>query len=229
MVCGDGWSHSSANVACRQLGYGGVESHGTEPNTSWTGSESTWYWVQSIQCDGSEDSLADCSVSVLGSYSECTSNTIASVTCSGTERQFFINFYVHKTKCKINYEKAKCYYYYNYYFYFTVGASLRLVGGASPAEGILQIFIEGFWGTVCRRGWGRKSADVACRLLGYTRSIETVDSFKYLSSEIGSSPIWLDDVKCNGDERSLLDCPHGPIGTHACGHSTDIGLMCTSK
>ena len=105
MVCGDGWSHSSANVACRQLGYGGVESHGTEPNTSWTGSESTWYWIQSIQCDGSEDSLADCSVSILGSYSECTSNTIASVTCSGQRDNFLLIFMCIRKNAKLTMKK----------------------------------------------------------------------------------------------------------------------------
>ena len=128
-----------------------------------------------------------------------------------------------------DYEKSnfKNSYYYNYYY--IVDAGLRLVGGPSPSEGILQIFIGGSWGTICRRGWGRKSADVACQLLGYTRSVKTVNGYKYLTPEVGSSPIWLDEVKCNGDEKSLLDCPRGPIGTRVCGHSNDIGLICTSK
>ena len=103
------------------------------------------------------------------------------------------------------------------------------MGGSSPAEGLLQVFIGGLWGTICRRGWGRKSADVACRLLGYTRSVRTVGGARWSGVETQALPVWLDGVKCRGDEDSLLDCPQGPIGTHQCGHSTDVGLICSSK
>lgn len=81
MVCEDGWSFSSANVTCRQLGYvGGAASHRTEPRSD---SDPDWYWIQSVQCTGGESRLSDCSVMLLGSQNGCPSNTIASVTCAG--------------------------------------------------------------------------------------------------------------------------------------------------
>ena len=39
-------------------------------------------------------------------------------------------------------------------------------------------------------------------------------------------PILLDDLQCNGDERSLLECSHRGVGVHNCGHSEDVGVIC---
>ena len=44
-----------------------------------------------------------------------------------------------------------------------------------------------------------------------------------------SSPIWLDDVRCSGTERSLFDCPANVIGDHNCDHDEDIGVQCIAS
>ena len=44
-----------------------------------------------------------------------------------------------------------------------------------------------------------------------------------------TSPIYLDDVNCSGNEASILDCQHRPIGQHDCGHSEDVYLSCTQS
>ena len=41
-----------------------------------------------------------------------------------------------------------------------------------------------------------------------------------------SRSIYLDNVVCNGDESSLLDCEHEPVGVHNCDHSEDAGVRC---
>ena len=43
---------------------------------------------------------------------------------------------------------------------------LRLVGGANPAEGRVEICINNAWGTVCDDGFTKEEALVACRQLG---------------------------------------------------------------
>lgn len=42
----------------------------------------------------------------------------------------------------------------------------------------------------------------------------------------GNGTIWLDDVKCNGTENSILECQHLPLGDHNCGHHEDVGVHC---
>ena len=41
----------------------------------------------------------------------------------------------------------------------------------------------------------------------------------------GTGPIYLDDMRCNGNEASILDCPHDP-NTGDCGHFEDSGVSC---
>lgn len=43
----------------------------------------------------------------------------------------------------------------------------RLVGSNAPFEGRVEVYLNGFWGTVCDDGFGMSEADVFCRSLGY--------------------------------------------------------------
>jgi len=42
----------------------------------------------------------------------------------------------------------------------------------------------------------------------------------------GNDPIWLDEVNCAGDERSLAECGHDPWGQNDCSHSEDVAIAC---
>ena len=44
---------------------------------------------------------------------------------------------------------------------------VRLIGGATSREGIVEICNGGAWGTVCENGWHVNDAKVVCRHLGY--------------------------------------------------------------
>lgn len=44
---------------------------------------------------------------------------------------------------------------------------------------------------------------------------------------IGWLPIWIDNLKCTGEEKELHDCPFAGWGRHNCSHSEDVGLSCT--
>ena len=46
---------------------------------------------------------------------------------------------------------------------------------------------------------------------------------------VGTGSIWLDDVNCDGNETSLINCPtYSAIGDHNCGHYEDAGVRCGS-
>ena len=44
---------------------------------------------------------------------------------------------------------------------------------------------------------------------------------------VGSGPVFLDNVGCQGTESSLLECYHSGIGVHNCQHDDDVGINCS--
>ncbi len=45
-------------------------------------------------------------------------------------------------------------------------------------------------------------------------------------SVAGTGRIWLDELRCTGNERSIFDCSHGGMGVNNCGHAEDVGVSC---
>ncbi|XP_025103108.1 deleted in malignant brain tumors 1 protein-like [Pomacea canaliculata] len=99
----------------------------------------------------------------------------------------------------------------------------RLVNGTANA-GRLEIFYRGEWSTVCKDRFGNKAASVACRMLGfYSRGSVAVATSVYGA---GTGRILLDDVTCQGTERSLAQCSHKTFYSHDCSHNEDVGVIC---
>ena len=49
--------------------------------------------------------------------------------------------------------------------------------------------------------------------------------------QVPSGPIFLDELRCSGDEQSLLDCPTGisELGLTNCDHSQDVWVRCRGE
>ena len=107
------------------------------------------------------------------------------------------------------------------YLFSTV--PVRLVDGDSPAEGRVELFYNGAWGTVCNEGWDLRDGHVICRMLGYNHALEATDGRRYRNFK---SYIWLSAVKCSGIESNILACRHGGWGTRQCSQSGQAGVVC---
>ncbi|CAJ1059209.1 deleted in malignant brain tumors 1 protein-like [Xyrichtys novacula] len=104
------------------------------------------------------------------------------------------------------------------------GFQVRLSGSKSSCSGRVEVFINDTWGTVCDDGWDSREAEVVCRQLNCGK---VLDDPRRSAFGYGSGPIWLDDISCSGNERSLSECRHNEFGNHNCGHSEDAAVTCS--
>jgi len=203
-VCDDGFDDVDAAVACRQLGFpGGVElsNHATVDGPS-----STPILADDISCTGSEIRLQDCS-GRWGSHN-CGHHEDVGVTCSGTPTPFPSPF---PTPYPL--------------------LPVRLRDGVAWSEGRLEIYWQGFWGTVCGNGFSDVDAVVVCRQLEISEGGVAMHSNHIANGNSFSSRISAENVSCSGTETHLSDCverfriwPPAPN----CLHGTDIGVACLS-
>uniref|UniRef100_A0A672FYR6 Soluble scavenger receptor cysteine-rich domain-containing protein SSC5D n=1 Tax=Salarias fasciatus TaxID=181472 RepID=A0A672FYR6_SALFA len=100
----------------------------------------------------------------------------------------------------------------------------RLVGGQHWCEGRVEIYSHSGWGTVCDDAWDLPDAQVVCRQMGCG---EAAAAYGEAHFGPGVGTILLDNLKCDGEEDSLLDCSHISWDVHNCDHSEDAGVACS--
>ena len=71
-----------------------------------------------------------------------------------------------------------------------------------------------------------QEAEVACREM----KCGTALGVKYQAYfGFGAGPILLDDLACNGQERTLGECNHAGFEVNDCSHSEDAGVLCSGN
>ena len=83
---------------------------------------------------------------------------------------------------------------------------MRLVGGSSYNEGVVEVYYNGRWGSVCYYGWDEHDANIVCKQLGFT-SAELVN----FGTRQGTD-ILLDNVMCSSNDTILASCSHYGVG-----------------
>ncbi|RUS70459.1 hypothetical protein EGW08_021778, partial [Elysia chlorotica] len=145
------------------------------------------------------------------------------VNCQGTEST--LNECQHTafgevTKCESgHYAALLCY----------EGSSLeyRISGSQSDHYGLVEVFVNSQWGTVCDIYWDKRDASVMCQTMGYVSGdvFDTDDLPKK-----PAIPAYELKPRCTGKETHINQCPHEGFtsGTsRSCSdHDRDAGVFC---
>ncbi|XP_012587783.1 PREDICTED: antigen WC1.1-like [Condylura cristata] len=210
-LCAFHWSLANAHVVCRQLGCGVALS---TPEGAHSGGAAALVLKARFHCLGNESSLWTCPVTALGAP-DCGPGHTASVTCSGNQTQELPQCTQNLLISTASQEGApNC----------SDNPQLRLVGGGHRCAGRVEILHQGSWGTVCDDGWDLRDAHVVCRQLGCGEALNATVSAHF---GVGSGPIWLEELRCTGNESQLWKCPSLSWGHHDCRHKEDAGVICS--
>ncbi|XP_033747656.1 deleted in malignant brain tumors 1 protein-like [Pecten maximus] len=117
-------------------------------------------------------------------------------------------------------------------------AHVRLVDGATPTTGRVEIYHDGQWGTICDDNFHVNEARAVCEALGYVNGAP----FKKNHFGTGTEPIFVDDLNCSQSDSGIhslqlghtlcffkgwnvSDCDHGDAGVLCSGEHGRVRLV----
>jgi hypothetical protein len=188
---------------------------GTISGDGWTQTESTVICndIGYETSDGNDYSVrpATNSMPVFIKDVRCTGRQLSLLEC-GFRRN--LTHSVHLEDVGVKCKKAEC-----------DDGDLRLVGGDSENDGLLQVCFSGRWGTVNVDGWTQVDTQVTCRQLGFNNAGQYSAN---AARKAISTPIYMDNVGCHGTEAKLTDCAYHR-DTSEDRHSGDVWIDCSSS
>lgn len=225
-LCSTGMTALAARVACQDLKYkdgiiknfppGEENADGFCRNFNgedFCGPEPLPIHFKSLRCEGSETDIFKC-YREIPEKNDCSHQDDVIIECTNVDFDFSESF--------------------------EMGA-VRLVdyNGIPPSRpaGRLEIYKGGVWGTICNEKFSDKSANVACRQMGFLAGnvIGNMDKYGVCSNYEGKNfcgsvneRIHLSQVDCHGSEVSLSDCQGFP-NPESCNHEQDVIIQCSGS
>nr|XP_054763719.1 deleted in malignant brain tumors 1 protein-like [Lytechinus pictus] len=206
-LCGAYWDIGDGTVVCRLLGFLNATS---VSRTARFGLSTGRIMSTNYQCIGNETNLEDCPV---GQFSEgdCQHSADPGVVCYSPHSDS-LGTTTTTTTAPTTVP--------------SVLTPVRLVGGNSPFQGRVEVYLNNQWGTICDDSWDTTDARIVCRQLGFKEVFAATTNARFGQ---GTGPIHMDDTRCYGSETSILDCVNRGIGVHNCRHTEDAGVICVPE
>ncbi|XP_024911384.1 lysyl oxidase homolog 3B isoform X1 [Cynoglossus semilaevis] len=203
-VCDVGWTIKNTRVVCGMLGFPNERKVNKNFYKLYLERQKNHFHIHSVACTGTEIHLAACPLEFTkpNATFTCEGGMPAVVSCMPGP-QFMHNSGI-KKKHKIS-------------------STVRLKGGAKVGEGRVEVLKDNEWGTVCDDRWNLQSASVVCRELGFGTATEALTGARMGQ---GMGPIYMNEVKCLGQEKSIWNCPFKNITSEACKHTEDAAVRC---
>ncbi|XP_078390910.1 scavenger receptor cysteine-rich domain-containing protein DMBT1-like [Cetorhinus maximus] len=104
--------------------------------------------------------------------------------------------------------------------------TVRLINGPNPCTGRVEIHYNETWGAVCDDDWDMLDAKVVCEQLGCGAAESAPHGARFGAAP---GPFWLDNVKCKGNESSLVECQGNALGEHNCSPGEAASVICTDE
>ncbi|XP_073339194.1 lysyl oxidase homolog 3B [Pagrus major] len=203
-ICDLGWTIKNTRVVCGMLGFPHEKKVNRNFYKLYLERQKNYYHLHSVACTGTEVHLAACPLefSKPNATSTCAGGMAAVVSCM--PGPLFMQNSGLKKKLKTS-------------------RNVRLKGGAKLGEGRVEVLKDNEWGTVCDDRWNLQSASVVCRELGFGSAKEALTGARMGQ---GMGPIYMNEVKCVGQEKSIWNCPFKNITSEDCQHMEDAAVRC---
>lgn len=127
--------------------------------------------------------------------------------------------------------------------------AVRLVNGKNSLEGLLEVCFNNIWGTVCDNSFDSDDAQVICNQLSVPfegecscthvndcdRLMDVVKIHTYVGAVVlnstasfgsGVGPVFVESLRCDGSETSILDCSEVNLRRQFCTHDRDVSVRC---